>query len=110
MGGAVIMTVWASSAGRSSRRFHRPARRGRNHNSNIWSKSLEHSQDLEGEGSPPRIGGWMLVTNPLVLEFQASVNKPFINFPALWKVSAQEVLTFCFLSLEMVSHSLPAAC
>lgn len=52
----------------------------------------------------------MLVTDPLVLEFQASVNKPFINFPALWKVSAQEVLTFCFLSLEMVSHSLPAAC
>lgn len=92
------MTVWAWSAGRSSRRFHRPARRGSSHNIDIWSKSPKHSNDSVEGGGPPRMAvGRMLVTNPLVLEFQASVNKPFISFPALWKVSAQEVSTFCCL-------------
>lgn len=58
----VVTTVWASSTGRSSRRIHRPARRGRNHNLNIWSKSQAHSVDLEGGGagnggSPQMVGG-----------------------------------------------------
>lgn len=45
--------------------------------------------------------GWMMGTDPFVFEFQASVNKPFINFPALWRVSAHMVLDFCSLSWEM---------
>lgn len=37
----------------------------------------------------------MLGTDPLVLEFQASVNKPFMALSALWKVSAQVVSGRC---------------
>lgn len=53
--------------------------------------------------------GWMMGTDPLVLEFQASVNKPFINFPALWRVSAHMVLDFCSPSWEMFVHC-PSHC
>lgn len=97
------MMVWASSAGHSPRRFHRPApaRRGRNHNINIWSKSPEH-KDCVGGGEA--LLGWAVrlvpVTDPLVLDFQASVNKAFLNFPALWKVSGHVASTFCSRSLE----------
>ena len=92
----VVMTVWALSTEPSSRRIHRPARRGRNHNLNIWSKSRAHSMDLEGgvHGAEALLGwqvGQMLGTDPLVLEFQASVNKPFMALSVLWKVSAQVV-------------------
>lgn len=90
------MTVWALSTEWSSRRIHRPARRGRNHNLNIWSKSRAHSVDLEGgvQGAEALLGwqvGQMLGTDSLVLEFQASVNKPFMALSVLWKVSAQVV-------------------
>ena len=37
--------------------------------------------------------GQMLGANPLVLEFQALVNKPFIDLSVLWKVSAHVVST-----------------
>lgn len=49
-GQGVVMTVWAWSAGRSSRRFHRPApaRRGRNHHVDIWSKSPQRRGAWEG--------------------------------------------------------------
>lgn len=47
------MMVWALSTGRSPRRIHRPSRRGRNHNINIWSKSHEQSIDLG-------VGEWRL--------------------------------------------------
>ena len=57
----IVTTVWASSTGRSSRRIHHPARRGRNHNLNIWSKSRAHSMDSEGGGAGsggfPRVVG-----------------------------------------------------
>lgn len=93
------MTVWASSTGRSSRRIHWSARRGHNHKLNIWSKSPEHSVDSEmgrGHGGSPRmVVGRLLGTHPLVLKFQASVNKPFIDLPALWKVSVQVVPASC---------------
>lgn len=48
--------------------------------------------------------GQGLGTDPLVLEFQASVNKPFINFPALWRVSAHMVSDFCPPSWEIFVH------
>lgn len=96
----IVMTVWALSTERSSRRIHRPARRGRNHNLNIWSKSRAHSLDSEGgvQGAEALLGwqvGQMLGTDPLVLEFQASVNKPFMALSVLWKVSAQVVSGRC---------------
>lgn len=53
--------------------------------------------------------GWMMGTDPLVLEFQASVNKPFINFPALWRVSVHMVLEFCSPPWEMFVHC-PSHC
>uniref|UniRef100_A0A7N5JH75 Suprabasin n=1 Tax=Ailuropoda melanoleuca TaxID=9646 RepID=A0A7N5JH75_AILME len=51
-----------------------------------------------GQGAHPGVstgqhGGGAATT----LTSGASVNKPFISFPALWKVSAQEVSTFCCL-------------
>lgn len=38
--------------------------------------------------------GQVLGTDLLVLKFQASVNKPFINFPALWRVSCPHSFRF----------------
>lgn len=106
------MMVWALSTGRSPRRIRRPSRRGRNHNINIWSKSHKWSIDLEvGDGGPSEmVLGWVMGNDPLVLEFQASVNKPFISFTALWRVSAHMVLDFRPLSWELSVHCLPIAC
>lgn len=103
--------VWALSTGRSPRRIYRPSRRGRNHNINIWSKSHKQSIDLEvGDGGPSdMVLERVMGTDSLVLEFQASVNKPFISFPALWRVSAHIVLDFRSSSWEMSVHC-PSHC
>lgn len=86
------MTVWASPAGQSSRRIQRSAWSGHNH-VDIWSKSPDMAW-LWGRGSGAPLDKWgnRLVTDPLVLGFQASVNRPFINFPSLWRVSAHVFL------------------
>lgn len=36
----MVVTIWALSLGRSSRRARRPTRRGRNHYISIWGESL----------------------------------------------------------------------
>lgn len=51
---------------------------------------------MGGGGVEALLGGLvrqMLGTNLLVLEFQASVKKPFIDLSVLWKVSAHVVST-----------------
>lgn len=56
-GQGMVVTIWALSLGRSSRRARRPTRRGRNHYISIWGESLGVTWVWSWEGGVEAAGG-----------------------------------------------------
>lgn len=105
------MTVWAWSTGHSSRSFHRPApaRRGRNHHVNIWSKSPQRGGlGWGGRGPSWDGGGAPAGDQPSCARIPGFGQQAFHQLPNSVAGECPRPVNPCPLSWEMFSRPLPS--